>query len=216
MAFPNATIPASRINPLAKEALGFWPAANASGTSRNLTTAGSLTSNYDNISIKIDEAFNDVHRLSARYSYAKEFIFNPYGSETSSGRNMPNFGQWNPRYRTSSGANLTSVFSPTIINEFRVGFNRFIQPLTDVFNSLTTMVGQERIPLPPVMAAMTRNRDAFDTFSMGGVVENLGSGGGFWRGNNTWNLINALTINTGDHSFKVGVDYRKMDFHVQR
>ncbi len=213
MAFPNATIPASRINPLAKEALGFWPAANASGTSRNLTTAGSLTSNYDNISIKIDEAFNDVHRLSARYSYAKEFIFNPYGSETSSGRNMPNFGQWNPRYRTSSGANLTSVFSPTIINEFRVGFNRFIQPLTDVFNSLTTMVGQERIPLPPVMAAMTRNRDAFDTFSMGGVVENLGSGGGFWRGNNTWNLINALTINTGDHSFKVGVDYRKMDFH---
>ena len=211
--FPNATIPANRINPLAKEALGFWPAANSGGTSRNLTTAGNKTENFDNISIKIDNAFTDVHRLSARYSYAKEFIFNPYGSETSSGRNMPNFGQWNPRYRTSSGANLTSVFSPTIINEFRVGFNRFAQPLTDVFNSLTTLVGEERIPLPPIMAAIPRNRDAFDTFGLSGVVENLGSGGGFWRLNNTWNLINALTINSGNHSFKLGVDYRKMDFH---
>ena len=211
--FPNNIIPANRINPLAKEALGFWPVANAGGTSRNLTTAGNKTENYDNISIKIDTAFTDVHRLAARYSYANEFIFNPYGSETSSGRNLPNFGQWNPRYRTSSGANLTSVFSPAFINEFRVGFNRFAQPLTDVYNSLTSLVGEERIPLPPIMAAIPRNRDGFDTFNLSGTVENLGSGGGFHRLNNTWNLIDAVTINTGNHSFKLGVDYRKMDFH---
>ncbi len=209
--FPNATIPANRFNPLAKEALGFWAAPNSSGTSRNLTVAGSETADFDNISIKIDHAFTDVHRVSGRYSYAKEWLFNPFGFQGR--RVLPSFGQFNPRYRTSSGMNMTSVFSPSVINEFRVGFNRFAQPLADFFSSLVSLVGEERTPLPPLMAAITRNRDAFDTFSMGGVVTNLGVGGGFWRLNNTWNFIDSLTINSGNHSFKLGVDYRKMDFH---
>ena len=209
--FPNATIPANRINPLSTEALGFWSLPNSSGTSRNLTSAGSETADFDNISIKIDHMFTDVHRVSGRYSYAKEWLFNPFGFQ--GGSVLPTFGQFNPRYRTSSGINMTSVFSPTVINEFRVGFNRFAQPLADKFSSLASLVGEERTPLPPLMAAITRNRDAFDTFNLSGVVTNLGVGGGFWRLNNTWNLINALTINSGNHSFKLGVDYRKMDFH---
>ena len=107
-AFPNATIPANRINPLATEALSFWAPANASGTSRNLTSAGSETADFDNISIKFDHAFTDVHRMSGRYSYAKELLFNPFGFQGSSV--LPTFGQWNPRFRTSSGINMTSVF----------------------------------------------------------------------------------------------------------
>ena len=211
--FPDNTIPSNRVNALAAEVMDFWPAANQGGLSKNLVTAPSKTENFDNISIKIDHAFTDVHRVSGRYSYAQEDIFNPFGSETSSGRNLPNFGQWNPRFRTSAGMNITSVFSPTIINEVRVGFNRFIQPLSTGTGSLAVHVGQTPQPIPSVMASIPRNRDAFDSFALSGQVENLGAGGGFWRGNNTWNIINALTINSGDHSFKLGVDYRKMDFH---
>ena len=213
--FPNNVIPRDRWAALSSEVLdgNFWPTPTQTGTGRNLVTGGNKTENFDNISIKMDHAFTDVHRLSGRYSYANEDIFNPYGGETSSGRNLPNFGQWNPRFRTSSGMNFTSVISPTLINEVRVGFNRFAQPLTDVYNSLTSLVGEQRIPLPPVMAAIPRNRDSFDDIRLSGQFDNLGAGGGFHRLNNTWNIIDAFTINSGNHSFKLGVDYRKMDFH---
>ena len=213
--FPNNMIPRDRWAALSEEVLdgNFWPTPSQPGLGRNLVTGGNKTENFNNISIKIDHAFTDVHRMSGRYSYANEFIFNPYGSETNSGRNLPNFGQWNPRYRTSSGMNLTSVFSPTVINEVRVGFNRFAQPLADVYNSLASLVGEERLPLPPVMAAIPRNRDAFDEIRLSGQFENLSAGGGFHRLNNTWNIIDSLTINSGNHSFKMGFDFRKMDFH---
>ncbi len=210
--FANNTIPQARWSNVTSEVMDFWLSPDTGGLSNNVSTSGSRTENFDNISIRLDHSFSDAHRASGRYSYAKEFIFDPYAAETGGGA-LPAFGQWNPRYRTSAGMNLTSILSPTLIHEFRVGFNRFAQPLTDQYNALASLVGQERTPLPSTMAAIARNRDAFDGFNLSGQVISLGGSGGFWRLNNTWNIIDTMNYNTGNHSFKMGVDYRQMDFH---
>ena len=145
--FANNTIPQARWSNVTSEVMDFWLAPDTGGLSNNVSTAGSRTENFDNISIRLDHSFSDAHRASGRYSYAKEFIFDPYAAETGGGA-LPAFGQWNPRYRTSTGINLTSILSPTLIHEIRVGFNRFAQPLTDQYNALASLVGEERTPLP--------------------------------------------------------------------
>lgn len=210
--FPGNIIPRARFDRLSAEVLPFWPEPNQSGA-LNLVTTPSAINNYDNISVKLDYQLAAAHRLSGRYSYADEYIFGPFGGETDAGRRLPNFGQYNPRYRASAGFNITSLLSNTVVNEFRFGLNRFEQPLTTDVGDLAARVGLEPKPLPPIMATLPRNRDAFDSFNLAGNVEPLGAGGGFWRLNNALNGINNLTWTTGNHTIKVGGDVRRLLFY---
>lgn len=197
--FQGNVIPQSRWDPLSVEAMNYWPQQNAAGQ-LNLVSTPSLINSFDNISVKIDDQFTPSNRLSGRYSYASEDIFNPFGGETSFGRRLPNFGQFNPRFRTSAGVSLTSVLTTTMVNELRLGFNRFRQPLEGIQK------------VPPVQARFPRLIASFDTFNMSGAYDNLGSGGDFLRTNNTYNLIDNLTINKGNHSLKFGGDLRRILF----
>lgn len=211
-AFAGNIIPRARFDRLAAEVLPFWPEPNRAGA-LNLVTTPSAINNHNNISVKIDHQITASHRLSSRYSYANEYIFGPFGGETDAGRRLPNFGQFNPRYRTSAGFNITSLLTNSMVNEFRFGFNRFEQPLTTDIGDLAARVGLDPKPLPPIMATIKRNRDAVDTFNLAGNVEPLGAGGGFWRLNNTFNGINNLTITRGNHTIKIGGDARRMLFY---
>jgi len=198
--FPGNRIPQPRWDPVAVEAMPYWPQPNASG-SLNLVSTPSMISRYNNVSVKIDHQLTTSNRLTGRYSYANEDIFNPFGGETSFGRRLPNFGQSNPRYRTSAGISMTSLLSTQIVHEFRAGFNRFEQPL----------IGIQKVP--PVQARFPRLIPSFDSFNMSGAYDSLGAGGDFWRLNNTFNYIDNLTINHGNHSFKMGADLRRLIFY---
>lgn len=209
--FPGNVIPSSRFDPISVAVLPYWPLPNQAGT-LNIVTTPSLISSFHNISGKLDHRLTTNHQLSGRYSYANEFINDPFASETGVGNRIPTFGQYVPRYRTNLGITLTSTITNRAVNEFRSSYNRFIQPQAPYFSDLLRLVGLKPEPLPPILAAIPRARNAFDTFAMSGAYESLGGGGGFLRNTQYYALSDGLSITKGNHNFKVGGDTRWMHF----
>jgi len=177
-----------------------------------VVTTPSDVHNFWNISAKLDHKLSAANQISGRYSYAHEFINDPFGVETGNGNNIPQFGQYVPRYRTNAGITLTSILSARSVNEFRASYNHFIQPQAPYYSTLESLVGRTPDPLPPAIAAIPRQLQAFDLFNLSGAYANLGGTAGFLRNTKYFMLSDGLTLTSGKHTFKFGGDARRMRF----
>ena len=131
--FPGNIIPQSRFSPVARAFLANtpWKAPNNLGGSALLTRTGpernlsadlvyrSYRTRYDT---KIDQVFGDKNRLFGRYSHVRN---RAYGKEVAlAWELLDGNGVLLPSDQINSVISDTHMFSPTVINEVRLGFNR--------------------------------------------------------------------------------------------
>jgi hypothetical protein len=154
-------------------------------------------SDGDNITVRVDHSFSQNHILSGRYIFNRFEDPNPFFLEE-----IPGIGGVSTLGRTQNfSAALTSIFRPTLINEFRFGMNRTNLPFNctglDVIESL---VG----PKDPV----GRGRD----FLFPGIADfacfALGDSDGQARFTGTYTYRDTLTWIHGRHTVKGGVEFR--------
>ena len=132
--FANNIIPASRLDPAALGLLKYYPVANTSGLSNgenNYIPDTSQANNQTNEVVKIDHNFNDRQRAFLRWDHqTQDFSSDPLvGTET----NVTD--RW---WRTDGVViDFVNVFSPTLLNDSRIGFTRFDasdKPIMSGFN----------------------------------------------------------------------------------
>ena len=136
--FVGNLLSVNRVSPNAVKLLGLYPAPNRGA-------AGALTGNYlsnrvgtnnDNqFDIRADQAFNQKDSLFERVSFVDnpQFIPGPFTG-------IADGGAFNTGFQTSRAYNAvvneTHVFSPTLVNQARIGLNRLeasrTQPNADV------------------------------------------------------------------------------------
>ncbi len=127
--FPNRTIPAARFDPLGKKRLDLLPEANLPGT-RN--AAGRVVGNFGaqrdgredthKFDIRKDYYATNHDRLFGRVSFFQQDIFRDAilpGVADGSGDQGRTFNR-----NLSIGVAWNRVVSPSIVNEFRAGYNR--------------------------------------------------------------------------------------------
>jgi Carboxypeptidase regulatory-like domain/TonB dependent receptor len=125
--FPNNTIPASEDDPIGKEMLALYPAANTAGS---ISSSGQTIDNYATQAPgtehdqkgdgKIDYNINEKNVASVRFSYLRQDIFND-GIFPGIADGVGNQGgEFNVNY--SLGATWTHIFSPAIVNAARFGW----------------------------------------------------------------------------------------------
>jgi hypothetical protein len=130
---PGNIIPPSRINPVARNFLANnpWKAPNNPGNAAFIDRQGpqrnlgadfvfrSYRTRFDN---KIDHNFGQNNRLFGRYSHVRN---RAYGKEVALAWSLiDGNGVMLPSDQINSVIADTHTFSPTLINEFRFGFNR--------------------------------------------------------------------------------------------
>jgi hypothetical protein len=122
--FVNDTIPASAISPVAAKLLALEPLPNLAGTVNNYVVSPTNTTLINRVDSRVDYHISDNDQLFGRYSYAPATLVTPgpfpaplIGSTSFQTANHDS---------TANGAALgeTHVFNPTIVNEFRLGYNR--------------------------------------------------------------------------------------------
>jgi hypothetical protein len=131
--FPGNQIPASRVSPIAQKLFQFWPNPNLPQASFNGTNNFSGTArnadNDDQYFARIDHNFSDRDRLFGRYGIQTVnlpvFPINPH----------PFFVQRRPRRQQNATMNYTHVFSPSLLNVFKVSYNR------DIFKTVDDVSG---------------------------------------------------------------------------
>ena len=197
-AFPNNVIPASRIDPVAKNINAFYPLPNRTPDNdlTNLNNYYGAVSGHKRMNqstTRLDHRFTDRHNISGRYIYYLQFTDqgtgNLYPSPVIRGRNDP-FGGHNIVISDSY------VIRPNLFHEFRIGLARqnfgFAVPSAD--GGWAQKVGLPANVPPDVFPNISNGLPGFSTGTVG------------FRGGLVWQLYDGFNWVHGNHSVKFGTE----------
>ncbi len=209
--FPNNTIPADRIDPSARKIIDFFyplpnqePLANGYGAYRQIVP---LDRNRDRADFRVDHELTKKDSLFSRFSWQNRdpdaFTFEQTGGNGGTG--LVNNGILDRNSKAVSWANgWTRVWSSTIVNELRGGYNSTTSNRRSHF--IAGQVGQDiGVDVP----ALAQDAPGFPTFLFAGA--NRPSDIRDQRQNafrdldqSAISVSNNLTWLKGRHSLKVG------------
>lgn len=201
--FPANIVPSTRIHRFAQVYNTLLPPPNLDRPSLNYTTVASDKDDADQFHVRLDHHFSSKDTVFGRYSWYDGLqqiatVFHP-----------------DPRPQSGQNATLQHVriFTPTLLNELRLGYNRaihFTRPLPVLGNrnivqdlGLRNLGGLRPvlfgIPLVAISGFSNRGENALNQ----GAVENI------------LTLNNKVTLNRGRHNFRVGVEYQNIRYQQQ-
>jgi carboxypeptidase family protein len=124
--FDSNTIPDARISPVAKALLQFVPQANLPGSASNLIGAPQEINDGNQFTIKTNYRYSANDEGFVRYTFYDVNAYQPFGfvAFASSPISVPGFGLFIQQRSQNVGITETHIFNPTLIGEFKFGFNR--------------------------------------------------------------------------------------------
>ncbi|MFB3828735.1 MAG: TonB-dependent receptor domain-containing protein [Bryobacteraceae bacterium] len=199
-------IPASRIHPIAAKIATFWPAPNTPGTAdgmQNFFTIRAQDRTFLSLVGRLDHNFSGNHRFFFRVNH------NQYDENL---QEMPTIASGTTLDRTGYGAVLDDVyvFNPELLLNVRYGIT-YQNPRTTPFSrgfDLLSLGFPSRL-LDEIRSKNNPEGLAFPQVDVDGITS-LGEGGGNTRKYAYHNLAATLTKMRGNHSVRVGVDFRVM------
>jgi len=203
-------------DPISKSLLQFWPAPNAQrpGVTNNFIANVSSTT-FDNTYLgKVDHNFSEKDHLSFRWTEYRGSVFTAGALPVLDGNaNVP--------VSKSGVLNETHIFSPAILNEFRLGFSRnetFITVQDSGFDASKIFVGADGKPLTGVVVASQNLLDSgLPTITVSGGFAVLGSTNNLPQGRitNTYEMFDNMSwlspLGASKHSWRWGYHLRRED-----
>ena len=194
--FTGNRIPDSRISETSKFLLGFVPPPNnPTGTYQY---AASSVNDYDQHSIRVDRRIGKGN-LYVRYSINDQSRVSPGG--------LPTSGTVDQETRTQNAVvSYSHVFSPTLLNEARIGYGRLYnanspQGLGDNVTVQAGIIGFDQTSI---------NFPGFPNINVtgfGGLINGVAFAP-IVNPTNTWHLTDNLTLIRGRHNMRMGADLR--------
>jgi hypothetical protein len=213
--FPNNQIPDNRISPIAKRILANIPLPNLPGVPLGGTNyeipyvREKRTNQYD---LKITTQLTPGNNLAVRYSYQNPKTYDPatfgiYGGiKGFAGRGT------NPTHNVA--ANYNRTWSPTLVQEVRVGMSYYHNEALSEADGLNTSeeVGIRGVNLNRFSSGIT----TIDVSGYNGTLVGYSASLPWDRSERTWTMATTVTKLHGNHTVKFGGDLRhNRDFLLQ-
>jgi hypothetical protein len=212
--FPGNRIPATRWDSVTRQVVDIFPAPNTASTRpgpfQNYIQNVSNSQNVGAFDIKVDYNFEKAGRLFVRESYVKRILDNvPPGNQFM-------FSDPDSESRNHNAVvGYSASIRPTLLNELRLGFNRFNthhfgnDNNVDKNNELGIRNGN--LPAFPESRGIA-NFDVNPLYRVGAGTSAFGAPG--WtnaiRLANVFELTNGTTWIRSSHTFKFGLDLRRV------
>jgi Carboxypeptidase regulatory-like domain len=210
--FPNAQIPANRLNPTALLYLKtFYPAPNAPGGPlgvNNFVANASVGGNNYQTVVHVDQNVSNKQHISARYTFWENdnLPINPLGTGICADRCTEIFNVQDFVIAD------TYTFNPTTILDVNFSYMRFVYSRGALLNkfSLTTigmpasLASEVQYPGPPIMAI-----SGFDT---AGTFGSQGSDSTIIEATENYRISGNLTKFLGNHTLKFGGEFLRGTF----
>ena len=202
-AFPGNKIPTNRLDPVAlKIQENFYPLPNRTPTDRftnanNFSRLGSEIREMKQYTAKIDHRFSRNNSLFGRYSSFQHKTDNGASGSTI----YPNdaVAKRDDNLQTKNVLlSDTHTFSPTLLNELRVNFNRGSFPFVarSFGGDWPTKLGFPSSVPNFTVPSISNGTPGFNTGTVG------------FRGSVSWQFLDQITKIAGAHTLKFGYDYR--------
>jgi hypothetical protein len=200
--FPGNRIPTNRIHPTSLKLLEFYPEPNAvgtgaTGTVNDYTGIQNRVIDKDQFTQRLDFVQNSASTWMGRYSHSRDDEINP--ALKLNGTKLVN------RIHQVMAGN-TRTLSPTVVNEFRVGFNSFYNTFGRELAFVRDVTSELGIP---GMAALPDAAWGIPSININGL-SGFGdsSEGPYTNRNKVFEIIDNVSWIKGRHSFKVGAHFR--------
>jgi hypothetical protein len=206
--FAGNIIPASRLDRTAVGLLKYWPEPNLPGLPNGQNNYQARAYNFNeqvSVITKVDHNFSDKHRIYVRHNHGSQlFISNAIGPGI-----LTNVAD---RWRRSQAGVFDDVYviSPSLVNNFRVGFTRFQQDSTPQMQGFDLAAAGFS---PALVAAIDPQARQFPTLavagyqSIGGVASNL-------EVTNYSTASNDVSWTRGSAMFRFGGEVRVYRHHL--
>ena len=147
--FAGNIIPADRLDPNAIALLNLFPTPTNSGLFNNFGSNPALQINANQFDVRVDHKFRDEDQAFGRVSYSDtpELIPGPFTG-------VADGGSFSAGEQTAKSINValseTHSFSPTLVNEARIGVNRIatnrVQPFSNDLSDIPGRFGIQAVP----------------------------------------------------------------------
>ncbi|MGI8741463.1 MAG: carboxypeptidase regulatory-like domain-containing protein [Bryobacteraceae bacterium] len=185
-------------DPIVRKLLPLIPSANQPGG--GYVSAATANVDIDQGTANISHSFNDSHRLNFYYALQHDLRGEPPATQ---GNSFPGDGDHREGRRQIMTINDIKVINTSLVNEARLGYNR----IHIIFNANNTLNAADfginsgtNAPIGLPQIAVT------GSFAFGGI-------GGFPQGRGDYSAVASDTVswNRGNHAFKFGGEYRRID-----
>jgi outer membrane receptor protein involved in Fe transport len=147
--FAGNVIPRNRLNPVGLAIAALYPLPDRSVPGQDYVSSPSQRDRDDHFDLRLDHNLGVSDQLSFRYSFGDRSLFEPFSA--SSLVAVPGFGNNVPRRAQNAVASHTHIFTPNLLNDLRLGFNRIAAGVfqQNIASNLNSQVGLPSISSNP-------------------------------------------------------------------
>ena len=206
--FAGNRIPPNRLSPISQRYLEIYPRPNLPGLGANLAGVEQQVNNTNQVFARGDHNIGNHDKLFSRVAtFRYDFPTIPINY----------FSPVNSRITANNAViSETHIFSPTVINEAKLGFNRNWILRSNLRTN--TDFNPESIGLTGIRAGLPPNDRPLNSLETGfvpmAIVGYLTAGDGDllpdFNVSETWQLVDSVTWTRGVHTFKSGIDFRRL------
>lgn len=207
----NQVLP-SGPDPLGQALVGFYPPPNVSNApcgGVNYVAAVNRSIDQDNSFGRIDQRWGSKDNVFFRYNVNREHDFLPPSTSSRAAQtNVPGYGTFTHDQFQMAGTDWTHIFTPTLINEFKFGYNRWQirDDNQDQGNPVASQLGIQGLNLanPKLIGVPDLDFAGYDSIGSNNTDPQSGAV-------NTFQLADTVTHVQGNHSLAYGVDLRTVE-----
>ena len=227
---PCNVIPAGLINSIGAKVATLYPTPDASNSAFNYVNQPVRNLNEGTFDIRIDHNFSNKDSIYGRFSYDQATNFVPGGSPTWSEANAFGSNQYINNHGRNAMISETHVFSPNLINQAMVGYNRIFNHILS-FGTGSCEAANIGIPgadlggkcdsitgYPASLNQSTKDCEScgMTSFQMSSYFS-VGDRGyaPYQGGTNVYSVSDTLDLIHGKHDIKFGATYRAEEMNVR-
>jgi len=200
--FPGNIIPRSQLSPIALRLLDFYPVPNRSGTASNLQADSTTADQADQLLVRGDQNLGNKVRLSVRYNW-----HDSYDSNIAA---IPVQGITQPRVNKNTLVSYTHTLTPTLLNDFRIGYHRIDFDTLNHFAVSGLPSAGADLGIPGFDGDVRYSNPGLPNINIS-AFSGLGQGGTNWyQFDTTFQVSNVLAYSHGSHNIRTGFDARRL------
>ena len=219
--FASNFIPVNRRDPIAVTMINAYPLPTSTAITNNYASSQLQTNNYDQGDIRIDETITPKDSIFGRYSNQKTLNIAPstYPVTTIPGISKPvhlsdegSFAGTSSTPTQHFTAGYTRILTANIVNDFRVGFNRYRLDYVPADFVAGLGLGNQLGILNSNVTPREQNLPIFSPANYLGVGQTRSLP--LYRRENTFQELDNLIWTHGTHTLKFGGDFRRRQLTI--
>jgi hypothetical protein len=201
-------IPANRISLATKLLLQYFPESTSqTGPVGTFANHKPNTQDEDQGTFRVDQVLTSKDTLNGIYTILDGYDAGTIGDLVVANNIVPGFGGSGSHIYQHASVSEQHIFSPSLLNEVRAGFNRMDAGYYNQDAAQGNVVGALGLPQGGnYMEPATSGNTGVPSINISGISSIGASNNPQWRGDNSVHVSDDLTWVRGNHTAKVGLD----------